>query len=194
MSAKGAFDRQTIHDLGSGPALRRLEHDERPARPVSEAFGARLRLDRSNVGDHAVESRGHELMHPRRILARHEVRVVPATSQVLRELLSSDPREHGWVGNPVAVQVQDTQHRSVGDGIQELVAVPPGGERASLRLAVPYDAGDEQIRVLERRPIGVAQRIAELSAFVDDQLGLDVLRRERHAQQRVVVQVDLPDG
>src|SRR3546814_4526442 len=49
----------------------------------------------------------------------------------------------------------------------ELVRVPGGGKRTGLRLAVTDDAGDHDVRVVERRSEGVGQRVAELSALVD---------------------------
>ncbi len=45
--------------------------------------------------------------------------------------------------------------------------MPARGERAGLRLAVADDAGNDQIRVVERRPEGVHERVSELPAFVD---------------------------
>lgn len=41
--------------------------------------------------------------------------------------------------------------------------MPARGERASLGLAVSDDAGDDQIRVVEGSPIGMAQCIAKLA-------------------------------
>src|SRR3546814_9764754 len=49
----------------------------------------------------------------------------------------------------------------------DLVRVPGGGKRTGLRLAVTDDAGDHDVRVVERRSEGVGQRVAELSALVD---------------------------
>src|SRR3546814_19682466 len=49
----------------------------------------------------------------------------------------------------------------------DLVRVPGGGQRTGLRLAVTDDAGDHDVRVVERRSEGVGQRVAELSALVD---------------------------
>ena len=45
--------------------------------------------------------------------------------------------------------------------------MPARRERAGLGLAVADDAGDEEIRVVERRAEGVRQGVAELTAFVD---------------------------
>ena len=68
------------------------------------------------------------------------------------------------------------QHGAVADRIQELVGVPGGRERTGLGFAVPDDAGDDQIRVVDRHAIGMRQAVAELPAFVDGarRLGRDV--------------------
>ena len=63
--------------------------------------------------------------------------------------------------------MQDGQHGAVVDRIEELVRVPARGERARLRLAVADDAGDEQVGIVERRAVGVRQRVAQLAALVD---------------------------
>ena len=63
--------------------------------------------------------------------------------------------------------MEDRQHAAVAGRVEELVAVPAGGQRAGLRFAVADDAGDDQIRIVERRAVGMAQRIAEFAAFVD---------------------------
>ena len=63
--------------------------------------------------------------------------------------------------------MQDRQDGAVAAGVQELVPVPARRERPGLGLAVPDDAGDEQVGVVERRSEGVRQRVPELAAFVD---------------------------
>ena len=78
-----------------------------------------------------------------------------------------DAGEHGRVGDLVAVEVQDRQHRAVGLRVEEFVRVPAGRRRAGLRLAVADDAGDDQVGIVERRAIGVRQRVAEFAALVD---------------------------
>ena len=79
----------------------------------------------------------------------------------------ADPGKHGRVGDLVAVEVEDRQHRAVAGGVEELVAVPAGSQGTGLRLAIADDARDDQIRVVERRAVGVGQGVAELAAFMD---------------------------
>ncbi len=54
--------------------------------------------------------------------------------------------------------------------------MPARGQRAGLGFAVADDAGDDQIRVVERRAKGVAQAVAQLAPLVDRArcLGSDV--------------------
>ena len=51
-------------------------------------------------------------------------------------------------------------------GLRNLLPCQPVA-RAGLRLAIADDAGDDQVRVVERGPVGVAQGVAEFSALVD---------------------------
>ena len=95
------------------------------------------------------------------------MRCVAVAAEQLVEFLTADAGEHGRIGDLVAVQVQDRQHRSVGQRVQELVRVPAGRHRPGLGLAVPDGAGDDQAGVIEGRTVGMRQRIAELAPLVD---------------------------
>ena len=52
-------------------------------------------------------------------------------------------------------------------GIEKLVRVPARGERAGLRFAVADDGGHDEVGIVERRAVGVTQRVAEFAAFVN---------------------------
>jgi len=95
------------------------------------------------------------------------VRLVTVAAHEAVELVLGDPGQHGRVGDLVPIEVQDRQHDAVGRGVDELVRVPAGGERARLGLAVTDNGRNEQVGVVEGRAIGVRQRVAELAAFVD---------------------------
>ncbi len=106
-------------------------------------------------------------MHLRGIVARDEIRLPAVAFQQALEFFFRDARQDRGVGDLVAVQVQDRQHRPVAGGIQEFVRMPGGRERSCLRFAVTDDAGDHEIRIVEGRPEGVGERVAQLAAFVD---------------------------
>ena len=161
------FDGQPVDRLRPGPALRRAQHDERPARPCGAPVDARRPLDRRDLLDDRVEHLGHPPMHRGRLVAVHPVHRVTAALQQRGQLVVADPGEHGRVRDLVAVQVQDRQHRAVARRVEELVCVPAGRERAGLRLAVADDAEHEQVGVVERRSVGVREGVAELAALVD---------------------------
>ena len=113
----------------------------------------------------------------------HRVRVVPfdemwrvaVAAQQMIELLVTDAGEHGGIGDLVAVQMQDRQDGAVPRRVQELVGVPARCQRSGLGLAIADDAGDDQVRIVERCAIGMRQGIAEFAALVD---GAGCLRRD----------------
>ncbi len=84
----------------------------------------------------------------------------------------ADAGEDGGVGDLVAVQVQDGQHRAVGLRVYELVELPAGGERAGLGLAVAHYAGGDEPGVIGDGAEGVREAVAQLAALVDGARGL----------------------
>ena len=128
---------------------------------------AGVALDAADVVQRLVERAGQALVDQRRVIAFDEMRFVAVAVQQLEQLGASDARQQRRVGDLVAVEVQDRQHGTVVRRIQELVRLPARRERAGLGLAIADDAGDDQVRVVERRPVGVRQRVAQLAAFVD---------------------------
>jgi hypothetical protein len=79
----------------------------------------------------------------------------------------ADAREDGRVRDLVAVQVEDRQHGPVARGIDELVRMPGRGERSGFRFAVADHAPDDEVRIVERRTVGMGQAVAQFAAFVD---------------------------
>src|SRR5208283_2144359 len=135
-------------------------------------------LDVTDFPNDFVECRRHELVQLARIIACHQVGLVPTAAQVLFELLWIDSREHGGVSDLVAVQMQDRQHGTVRDRVQKFVSLPAGCQRSGLRLAVAHHTGDDQVRIVERGTIGMAQGVPKLAALMDRPrgLGCDVAR------------------
>jgi hypothetical protein len=83
------------------------------------------------------------------VAAFYEVRGPAETNEESFELLVRNAGEDGGVGDLVPVEVEDGKNRAVVDGIEELVGVPTGGERAGLGFAVADDDGDDEVRVVE---------------------------------------------
>jgi hypothetical protein len=74
--------------------------------------------------------------------------------------------QHGGSGDFVAIQVEDGQHGTVTDRVQELDAFPGAFERSCLRLAVPDHRDSDEIRVIEDGAEGVREDVAEFSTLV----------------------------
>ena len=149
------------------PALRCAQHDHRPLWSPNDSTLARVSPDTLNVVDDAIERRGHRFVHRRWFVAFDEVRRVAITLEQLRELVLRNAREKTRIGDLIAVQMQDRQHATVGCRVQELVAVPAGGERSGLGFTVAHHARDDQVRVVECSTERMRQRVAEFSAFVN---------------------------
>ncbi len=149
---EGAFDRQAIDYLRSGPALGRIQDDHRPTRTHEVAVEARVLLDFFDPLHRGVERRGHGRMHQVGLVTLDEVGRPPVAAEQLFQFLMLDAGQDGRVGNLVAVQVQDRQHRPVGGRIEKLVGMPGRGKRSRFRLAVADDAGDDQIGIVDTPP------------------------------------------
>ena len=88
------------------------------------------------------------------------------------EVAAVNARQHRRVGDLVAVEVQDGQHRAVARRVQEFVGIPARRQRPGFGLAVANDAGHDQTRVVKGSAVGMGERIAQLAAFVDRAWGL----------------------
>ena len=106
-------------------------------------------------------------MHQLGLVTLDEVGRPPVAAEQLLQFLVLDAGQDGRVGNLVAVEMQDRQHRAVGGRIEKLVGMPRRGQRSGFRLAVADDAGDDEIGIVEHRPERMAERIAQLAALVD---------------------------
>ena len=95
-------------------------------------------------------------MHQPGFMTLDEIGRPPVAAETF-QFLAGDAGEQGRVGNLVAVEMQDRQHRAVGDRIEKFVGMPCRGEGSGFRLAIADDTGDDQARIVEHRP----ERMAE---------------------------------
>src|SRR5262245_18441560 len=104
--------------LRAGPALRRAEDDHRPGRPLRDAFRVRVELAPFDVGHGPVERRGQLLMYLLRLAALDEVRRVTVALEQAPQFIPRNSREEARIGDLVAVQMEDRQHRAVARRVQ----------------------------------------------------------------------------
>ena len=115
--APGAFDRFTVHGFRTRPSFGRTQHQHGPARPGQYAVNARSVLDTVNRLDRDPQSLRHGLMHGLRICALHKIRLITVTDQQAGQFFVTDARQNSRVGDLVAIEMQNWQHRAVLRGI-----------------------------------------------------------------------------
>ena len=114
-----------------------------------------------------IQGSGHELMHLFRLITFHKVGRPAAASQELLQFLMLDAGQHGRIADLVAIEVQDRQHGSIINGIEKLVGLPCGRQRARFRFTVTDNAGDDQTGIIKRGSEGMAERVSQLATFVN---------------------------
>ena len=174
MGAPGIFYRLTVDHLRPRPSLRTAQNDHRPTGT------ARLggRLDAGHLIEAMIHCGRHFGVHLHGFRAFDENRRVAIATKQFEQLGPGNAIEQSGVGNLIAVQVQHRQHDSVPRPVEELIGMPTGRAGAGLCLAIAHHAHHNQVRVIERRAVGVQQRIAQFPALVNGprRLGRDVAR------------------
>ena len=85
--AEGALDAHSVQLPRTSPTLRRPQHDQRPARAVTQASSARLALVIEDAVVGPLERRREVLVHARRLVAFHEPRLVAVPGEQRADLL-----------------------------------------------------------------------------------------------------------
>ncbi|OIQ69770.1 hypothetical protein GALL_486270 [mine drainage metagenome] len=119
-----AFHALAVDGFGAGPALGGTQHDHRPARPYRHAAGTRFLLDAADFQHAGFHGGCHRLVHDFRIMAFDETGRPAITLEQVFQLIMGDPRQDGGIVDLVAVEVQDRQHGTVRDRVEELVGMP----------------------------------------------------------------------
>ena len=167
MAAPIVFAFLSVDERWAGPAFGRAEHDHRPGRPFQVSEIAGFGPNALDFRDGQIHDFSKLLVDGLRIVPLDEIGFVSHPLEKLLQFVLRNPREEAGIGDLVAVQMEDRQHGAVAGRIEKLVAVPAGGEWSGLGFAVADDASDDQIGVVERGPVGMAERIAELAPFMD---------------------------
>ena len=175
VGAPEAFHLVAVHFFRAGPAFGRAQDDHGPAGALhggGRTGFTMLLLDGTDLGNAVLGDGGHALMHKLGLVAFDEVRLPAHAAEEHLEFLMRDAGEDGGVGDLVAVEVQDGKHGAVADGIQELVRVPRGGERAGLGFAIADNHSDDQAWIVKGRAEAMDEGVAEFAALVDGARGL----------------------
>ena len=177
VGAPRAFDRHAVDHGGPvqpfGVTSRIIGHGRRSTSPSSRAARQISRI----VSCAWSMGRGHLPVHVGGLVALDGETSVPVAAQQALELVAVDARRDGRVGDLVAVEVQDRQHRAVVHRVDELVGVPatrPAGRSRTRRRRRPRRPARSGLSMAA--PYAWREDVAELAALVDraGRLGRDV--------------------
>ena len=151
----------------------------------------RCRAWMARIAQRVSTARAMATVHARRVVALDPDRRVPVAAQQRVELARAAARdEHGRPGDLGAVQVQDrAARRRRSPGSTNLFACQLAASGPVSASPSPTRTAASRSGCVERRAVGVRQRVAELAALVDRarRLGRDVARdaaRERELPER----------
>ena len=161
-----------VHLGRTGPSLWGAEDDHGPAGTLHTAAAAGVLLDTLDLTHRPVHGGGHLLVHLLGIVPLHKAGFPAAAFEEHLGLLPGETGEYAGIGDLEAVEVENGQHGTVGDGIQKLVGVPGGGQRTGLCLTVAHHAGSDEVGVVHDRTEGVGQRVAQFASVIDGAGGL----------------------
>ena len=171
VGAEGALDRHAVDLLRAGPALRRAQHDRRPARPRARrrrARGPRAWIARIVARSTRRASRRSRWWTCARVVALDEVALVAVAVEQRarsRRRVARPSTVGPAILYPFRCRIGSTAPSRAGLRKRTPFHEPSSG--AGLGLAVADHAGDEQVGVVEGRAEGVDEHVAELAALVD---------------------------
>src|SRR5512133_327754 len=144
-----ALDTFAVDLLGTSPPLGRPENDHWPGRPARSTALAIITLYFGNTVHASVECGGELFVHSGRVITLNDIRFVAVPPHQIQQLIGGNAGQNGGISNLVPVEMQDRQHRSITDWVEELVGVPRGRKRAGLGFAVADDACNDQVWVVK---------------------------------------------
>ena len=167
MRSPGALDLLSVHLAGAGPALRGAQDDHRPQWSAHLPVHPRCPLNGRDLVERVIECAGQLPVHVDRIVTGDGDRHVAVAAHQRIQFVGRDAGQHRRVGDLVAVEVQDRQHRPVAHRVEEFVGMPARRQRTGFGLTVADDRGHHQVRIVECGAVGVHQGVPEFAALVD---------------------------
>ena len=83
--------------------------------------------------------------------------MVAITDEEGAQLFVRNSRQYRWIGDLVAVEMQNRQNGTIALRVQELVGMPGCGKRSGFGFPITDDARDDKIRIVESSAEGMRQ-------------------------------------
>src|SRR5665647_1272262 len=105
-------------------------------------------------------------MYDFRIVAFDKIGLVTASTIESSQVRVTGASLGSWPRDFVSIEMKDRQDRAISDRIDEVHRLPASFQWTGLGLAIPDDAGDNQVWIVERRAECMDQRVAKFATFV----------------------------
>ena len=167
MCAEAAFDRKTIYNFWTGPALWRTQNDHRPHRTRRIPCFTCMLLDCPDLFDYGVHGFSHGTVHGHRIVAFYKIRLPAAAFQELLQFFMRNTGKNSRICNFVSIQMENRKYCAVCDRVQKFIGLPGSSKRAGFCFSVTNRNGCNQIRIIKYSTKSMSDTISKLTAFVD---------------------------
>ena len=167
MGTPEPFQELVVDLAWTGPALGTAKDDDGPPGPEGLAGLPGLLLELPDLQDTVLQCGGHSLVHGVDIVALNEIWFVAVATEQILQLQVADTGEDCRVVDLVTVQVQYGKNSTVGDGIEELGAVPWGCQGTGLGLTITHHCQGNQVGVVEDSAEGVGDGVTQLTTLVN---------------------------
>ena len=125
MRAPETFNLLAIDLLGPGPALWAAQHNHRPFRPLAGRTPVpRRTLDGSNSVERSLQRICHQAVHQSRVASLDEKGFMAAAEKEMADLVDAHSAQHCRIGDLVAIEMENREHRAVTRRIEKLVGMP----------------------------------------------------------------------
>lgn len=167
MGTPEAFKIVAFNFSRGGPAFGRTEDNHWPFRAKHLSRLAGLFLIFEDFLDTHFESACHCLMHAFEIVAFDKVWGPAVAEHQRAQLFFGDTGKDGGVVDFVAVEMEDGQDGTVGDGVEEFVGVPARGQRTRLGFTITDNGQGDGVGMVEDGTKGMGDGVAEFTTFVN---------------------------
>ena len=127
-----------VYFFRPGPAFWRTQNNHRPVVWHLKYAISRILLNCQNILICIFQRLRHSLVHSIMLAAFYKIWLPAHAFKEFSQIFIWNTSQNGWVGNFIAIQMQNRQYCPIPCRAQKFVALPCGSQRSCFCLAVTY--------------------------------------------------------